>query len=54
MTLTIEAVVDPEEIGSVYTNEDLLLEEIKDHITSGLDRLGVDDVTFTAADTEEL
>lgn len=54
VTLTIEAVIDPDELASVYTNEDLLLEEVKDHISFGLDRLGVEDVTFTSADTEEL
>lgn len=54
VTMTIEAIIDPDEIGGVYTNEDFLLDEVKEHVLYGLDRLGIEDdnVTFLKTDVE--
>ena len=35
VTVTLEAIIDPDELGSAYTNEDLLLDEVKEHIQYG-------------------
>lgn len=50
VTMTIEVFLDSE----LYTNEDFLVDEVKEHILYGLDRLGVDEdnVTFVKTDVE--
>jgi len=54
ITMTIEMLVDLEEFGSAYTNEDYLITELKDHIEYGADRFGVSEVTFVKTDVEGL
>lgn len=53
VTVTVEIIVDVEELGSPYTNEYYLIDEIKDYINHGLDRLGVEETTFISVDVEE-
>lgn len=50
VTITFEMFLDSE----LYTNEDFLVDEVKEHILYGLDRLGVDEdnVTFMKTDVE--
>lgn len=54
VTMTFEALIDPDEIGSAYTNEDLLISEVKEHIEYALDRIGSEEVTFIKTDVEGL
>ena len=54
VTMTVEMLVDLEEFGSAYTNEDYLITELKDHIEYGADRFGVSEVTFVKTDVEGL
>lgn len=54
VTVTLEAIIDPDELGSAYTNEDLLLDEVKEHIQYGLERFGIEDVTFVKTDVDGL
>lgn len=53
VTTTLEIDIDLEELGNAYSNEDYLVEEIKDHIIYGLDKLGAE-VTFIKCDVEGL
>ncbi len=52
VTVTVEVIVDVEELGSLYTNEDYLVDQVKEHITYGLDRFGAEEVTFISTDVE--
>jgi hypothetical protein len=52
VTVTVEVIVDVEELGSLYTNEDYLVDQVKEHITYGLDRFGAEEVTFVRTDVE--
>lgn len=52
VTVTVEVIVDVEELGSLYTNEDYLVDQVKEHISYGLDRLGAEEVTFINTDVE--
>lgn len=53
VTLTMEVIIDVDNLGSVYSNEDYLLEDIKEHVAYGLDRLDAT-VTFIKTDVEGL
>jgi hypothetical protein len=53
VTLTVEAIVDVEELDAIYT-KDCVVDQVKDHIIYGLDRFGIDDVTFNKVDVEQL
>jgi hypothetical protein len=46
-------IVDVEELGSLYTNEDYLVDQVKEHIVYGLDRFGAEEVTFVRTDVED-
>jgi hypothetical protein len=54
ITLTFVAEVDNSELDSVYTHEDLLVEELKEHVMYALSRLNIEDVTFSNVDVEGL
>lgn len=49
--LTMEVIIDVDDLGSAYSNEDYLLEEVKEHIAYGLDRMDAT-VTFNKTDIE--
>ena len=53
VTLTVESIVDVEELDAIYT-KDCVVDQVKDHIIYGLDRFGIDDVTFNKVDVEQL
>lgn len=54
VTMTIELLIDLEEFGSAYTNEEYLVNEIKEHIEYGADRFGAAEITFVKTDVEGL
>jgi hypothetical protein len=54
VTMTIEMLVDLDGFGSAYTNEDYLVNEIKEHIEYASDRFGAEEVTFNKIDVEGL
>lgn len=53
VSVTFEAEIDTDDLGIEYSNEDYLVEAIKEHITYALDRLDAD-VTFSKVDVEGL
>lgn len=54
ITLTFVAKVDNSELDSVYTHEDLLVEDLKEHVVYALSRLNIEDVCFRSVDVEGL
>jgi hypothetical protein len=54
VTMTIEMLVDLDGFGSAYTNEDYLVNEIKEHIEYASDRFGADEISFNKIDVEGL
>ena len=54
ITLTFIAEVDNSELDSIYTHEDLLVEDLKEHITYALSRLNIEDVCYRNVDVEGL
>jgi hypothetical protein len=48
------AEVDNSELDSVYTNEDLLVEDLKEHVVYALSRLNIEDICFRNVDVEGL
>lgn len=54
ITLTVVAEVDNSELDSIYTHEDLLVEDLKEHVIYALSRLNIEDVCFNNVDVEGL
>jgi len=54
ITLTFVAEIDNSELDSIYTHEDLLVEDLKEHVTYALSRLNIEDVCFSNVDVEGL
>jgi hypothetical protein len=54
ITLTFVAEVDNSELDSIYTHEDLLVEDLKEHVIYALSRLNIEDVCFSNVDVEGL
>ena len=52
VTVTIECHVDVEDLGAAYSNEEFLIEEVKEQIAYGLYRFDAQEVTFTRIDIE--
>jgi|TARA_R110000782_G_scaffold96160_1_gene180570 hypothetical protein len=52
VTVTIEFHVDVEDLGAAYSNEEFLIEEVKEQIAYGLYRFDAQEVTFTRIDIE--
>jgi hypothetical protein len=53
-TVTVEFHVDVDDLGAAYSNEDYLIEEIKDQVSYGLYRFDAQEVVFTRVDIEGL
>lgn len=53
ITVTFEAEIDVDDLGVEYTNEDYLVDAVKEHITYALSRLDAE-VTFSVVDVEGL
>jgi hypothetical protein len=53
-TVTVEFHVDIDNLGAAYSNEDYLIEEIKDQVSYGLYRFDAQEVVFTRVDIEGL
>lgn len=51
VTLTIEVTLDPDDLGDAYSNEDYLIEQVKEHIEYSIDRLD-GEVSFIKYDIE--
>ena len=54
VTVTVEFHVDVYDLGAAYSNEDYLIEEIKDQISYGLYRFDAQEIVFTRVDIEGL
>jgi hypothetical protein len=54
ITLTFVAEVDNSELDSIYTHEDLLVEDLKEHVMYALSRMNIEDVCFRNVDVEGL
>lgn len=54
VTVTVELLIDLEEFGSAYSNEEYLVNEIKEHIEYAADRFGATETTFIKTDVEGL
>ncbi len=52
--IRMEASFDPEELPNVYLNEDILTDAIKEAISSALERLDAQNITFSSVDVEGL
>lgn len=53
VTMTIEVMVDLDDLADAYSNEDYLIEQVKEHIEYAIDRLD-GEVTFVKYDIEGL
>lgn len=51
--VTFEAEIDVDNLGSEFSNEDYLVDSVKEHVTYAMSRLDAD-VTFDAVDVEGL
>ena len=54
ITVTVEFHVDVDDLGAAYSNEDYLIEEIKEQVSYGLYRFDSQDIAFTRVDIEGL
>lgn len=52
--MTIELFIDLDGFGSAYTNEEYLVDELKQHIEYAADCFGADDISFNKIDVEGL
>jgi hypothetical protein len=52
--VSVEFHVDIDDLGSAYSNEDYLAEEIREQIAYGLYRFDAQDLVFTCVDIEGL
>lgn len=53
VTITVEAIIDAEELDNLY-NKECVVDQVKEHIIYGLGRFGVDDITFHRVEMEEV
>jgi hypothetical protein len=53
VTVTFEAEIDVEDLGAEFSNEDYLVDNIKEHIIYAMSRLDAD-ITFNRVDVEGL
>lgn len=53
VTMTIEVMVDLDDLADAYSNEDYLIEQVKEHIEYAIDRID-GEVTFVKYDIEGL
>lgn len=53
VSMAIEVTIDPDNLGDAYSNEDYLIEQIKEHIEYAVDRLD-GEVNFVKYDIEGL
>lgn len=53
VTVTFEAEIDVDDLGAEYSNEDYLIDTVKEHIIYAMSRLDAD-VTFNKVDVEGL
>jgi len=53
VTVTFEAEIDVDDLGAEYSNEDYLIDTVKEHIVYAMSRLDAD-VTFNKVDVEGL
>lgn len=54
VTVTVEFHVDIDDLGAAYSNEDYLIEEIREQVSYGLYRFDASDIAFTRVDIEGL
>jgi len=54
VTVSVEFHVDVDDLGSAYSNEDYLVEEIKEQVSYGLYRFDAQEIVFTRVDIEGL
>jgi len=54
IAVNVEFHVDVDDLGSAYSNEDYLAEEIREHISYALQRFDAQDISFTRVDIEGL
>lgn len=54
IAVSVEFHVDVDDLGSAYSNEDYLAEEIREQIAYSLHRFDAQDVVFTRVDIEGL
>ena len=54
VTVTVEFHVDVDDLGAAYSNEDYLIEELKEQVSYGLYRFDAQDISFTRVDIEGL
>jgi hypothetical protein len=54
VSMTIELFIDLDGFGSAYTNEEYLIDELKQHIEYAADRFGVEELSFDKIDVEGL
>lgn len=53
IVVTFEAEIDVDDLGIEYTNEDYLVDAVKEHIIYAMDKLDAE-VTFSKVDVEGL
>lgn len=54
VTITVEFHVDVDDLGAAYSNEDYLIEEIKEQVSYALYRFDAQDIAFARVDIEGL
>jgi len=54
ITVTVEFHVDVDDLGAAYSNEDYLVEELKEQVSYALYRFDAQDISFTRVDIEGL
>jgi hypothetical protein len=54
IVVNVEFHVDVDDLGSAYSNEDYLAEEIREHVSYALQRFDAQDISFTRVDIEGL
>ena len=53
VTVTFEAEIDVDDLGAEYSNEDYLIDTVKEHIIYAMSRLDAE-ITFNKVDVEGL
>jgi len=54
VTVSVEFHVDVDDLGAAYSNEDYLVEELKEQVSYALYRFDAQDISFTRVDIEGL
>lgn len=54
VTISVEFHVDVDDLGAAYSNEDYLVEELKEQVSYALYRFDAQDIAFTRVDIEGL